>query len=145
MKVDVQTSIRINKPMAEVAAFSSNPENAPLWYENIKSASWKTEPPLGVGSQIAFMAEFMGKKMEYTYEVVEMSDRRFVMQTSEGPFPMQTIYEWATLPGGGTEMKLRNRGTPSGFSGLLSPLMSWMMKRANNKDLQKLKVLMEKG
>lgn len=142
--VDVITSAIIHRSPAAVAAFSSNPENAPLWYKNIKSVKWKTEPILKVGSQIAFMAEFMGRKLEYTYEVVQMNAGSFVMQTSEGPFPMQTIYEWTALPDGGTEMRLRNRGTPSGFSKLMAPFMTWMMKRANNKDLQKLKSIMEK-
>jgi hypothetical protein len=40
-------------------------------------------------------------------------------------------------------MMLRNRGEPSGFSGVAAPLMAVAMKRANAKDLKRLKKLLE--
>jgi hypothetical protein len=87
MAVDVVTSTVIARPCAEVAAFASSPENAPRWYRNIRSVRWVTEPPLRVGSRIAFVAHFLGRKLAYTYEVTELNpDRRFVMRTAVGPF-----------------------------------------------------------
>jgi hypothetical protein len=38
---------------------------------------------------------------------------------------------------------LRNRGTPQGFSRLVSPLLSLAMRRANGHDLALLKVILE--
>ena len=146
MAVDVVTSTVIARPCAEVAAFASNPENAPRWYKNIRSVRWATEPPLRVGSRIAFVAQFLGRKLAYTYEVTELSpDRRFVMRTAEGPFPMETSYEWHPEGPGSTRMILRNRGEPSGFSALVGPLMAWAMRRANTKDLAALRALLESG
>ena len=141
-RVDVSTSIAIDRPPSEVAAFAGNPENAPKWYVNIKSVEWRTPPPMRVGSQIAFVAQFLGRRMAYTYEIVELSDRRLVMRTAEGPFPMETTYEWEA-ESGGTRMTLRNRGTPSGFSSLAAPLMARAMRSANKKDLAALKRLLE--
>ena len=40
-------------------------------------------------------------------------------------------------------MQLRNRGEPSGFSKLVSPLMEAAMHRANTKDLALLKETLE--
>jgi len=40
-------------------------------------------------------------------------------------------------------MTLRNRGNPSGFSKVAAPLMARSMRRANNKDLAKLRQLLE--
>ena len=140
--VDVSTSIVINRAPSDVAAFAGNPENAPKWYVNIKSVDWKTPPPARVGSQIAFVAQFLGRRMAYTYEIVELTDRRLVMRTAEGPFPMETTYEWEPVDGG-TRMTLRNRGTPSGFSALAAPLMARAMRSANEKDLESLKRLLE--
>jgi hypothetical protein len=56
---------------------------------------------------------------------------------------METSYTWADSPGGGTKMTLRNRGEPTGFSKLAAPMIAATMRRANRKDLQKLKSLLE--
>ena len=96
----------------------------PEWYVNIKSVEWQTQPPLEVGSRIAFVAHFLGRRMAYTYEVaVHKPGERLVMKTSEGPFPMQTHYSWRDTDDGGTHMTLRNAGSPTGFSGLFAPVM----------------------
>ena len=65
------------------------------------------------------------------------------MRTAEGPFPMETTYTWESAPDGGTRMTLRNRGTPTGFSTLVAPLMSRAVRNANRKDLAALKRLLE--
>jgi uncharacterized membrane protein len=140
--VDVFTSIVINRPVADVAAYTANPDNVPKWYVNIKSVEWKSTPPARVGSQIAFVAHFLGKRIAYTYEIVELTDRKLVMRTAEGPFPMETTYEWEPVEGG-TRMTLRNRGTPSGFASITAPFMARAMRRANEKDLAALKQLLE--
>jgi uncharacterized membrane protein len=140
--VDVVTSTVINRPVGDVAAYASDPTNAPKWYVNIKSVEWKTPPPARVGSRVAFVAEFLGRKIAYTYEIVELTPQSVVMRTAEGPFPMETSYTWEPADGG-TRMTLRNRGTPSGFSSLAAPFMARAMRRANEKDLAALKQLLE--
>lgn len=143
MSVDVLTEIRIARPRADVAAFAGDPSRAPDWYVNITSVEWQTDPPLAVGSRVAFVAHFLGKRLAYTYAIRELvPGERLVMSTSEGPFPMETTYTWAD-DGAGTNMTLRNRGTPTGFSAWTGPLMSVMMRRANNADLAKLKAVLE--
>ena len=141
--VDVTTTIVIRCPRDRVAAFAANPDNVPKWYDNIQSVEWKTERPVTIGSQIAFVAHFLGQRLAYTYEVVELSDESFVMRTAEGPFPMETTYVWEKLPGDRTRMTLRNRGEPKGFSKLMAPLMRGAMKKANEADLRALKSLFE--
>ena len=143
MPVDVQVETVIDRPVAEVAAYAGDPTNAPEWYVNIMSVEWRTEPPLRVGSRMDFVARFLGRRIAYTYEVVELvPGERLVMSTAQGPFPMTTTYAWEPAETG-TRMTLRNTGEPSGFSRYTSPLMERDIRWATSKDLARLKHLLE--
>jgi uncharacterized membrane protein len=142
--VDVLTEITIGRPADAVALYATDPSNAPLWYANIEAVEWKTEPPLRVGSKVAFVARFLGRRLEYTYEIGELVPlKRLVMRTAEGPFPMETTYTWQSIDDGSTRMTLRNRGEPAGFSKVMAPFMATAMRRANQKDLAKLRSILE--
>jgi len=142
--VDVETEIVIARPRDEVAAYAADPGNATAWYRNIASVSWETPPPVSVGTRVAFVASFLGRRLEYTYEVREhLPGERFVMSTAQGPFPMETTYTWQDAGDGATRMTLRNRGEPSGFAKVTGPLMAAAMRRANQKDLDRLKQILE--
>jgi uncharacterized protein YndB with AHSA1/START domain len=142
--VDVVTGIVIERPRETVASYAANPDNAPEWYVNIKSVEWQTQPAVSVGSRMAFVAQFLGRRLAYTYEIVDFSPgHRLVMRTAQGPFPMETTYTWETTSAGRTRMTLRNRGMPSGFAVFLGPFMTIAMRRANQKDLARLKAILE--
>ena len=144
MAVDAVTEIVINRSRAQVAAYAGNPSNAPMWYVNIESVGWETNPPLRVGSRMAFVAHFLGRRLAYTYEIIELvPGERLRMRTAEGPFPMETTYTWEPSGEGATRMTLRNRGKPTGFSKVGAPFMAAAMRRANRKDLTQLKALLE--
>jgi len=142
--VDVSTSVVIRSPVATVAAYACDPDNVPAWYANIKSVEWRTPPPLRVGSRIAFVADFLGRRLAYTYEIVELvPGRRLAMRTAQGPFPMQTTYTFEEVERG-TKMTLRNHGEPAGFSRLVAPFLAFAVRRANRKDLAKLRDVLER-
>jgi uncharacterized membrane protein len=142
--VDVHTEIAIDRPRADVAEFAADPDNAPRWYENIESVEWRTERPVAVGTRVAFVARFLGRRLSYTYEVQTfVPGEQLVMATTEGPFPMETTYAWADAPDGGTRMTLTNRGEPRGFSKVAAPVVAAAMRRANEKDLARLKQIVE--
>lgn len=142
--VDVRTEIEIARPRHDVADYASNPANALAWYEHIKEVEWNKAKPLAVGSRIVFVAHFLGRRLDYVYEVKALvPGERFVMATAEGPFPMETTYSWEDTEGGGTKMSLRNRGRPSGFARVTAPLLVGAMRRANRKDLRRLKAVLE--
>jgi uncharacterized membrane protein len=142
--VDVQSEIVIKRPVELVARYAGDPTNAPRWYTNIDSVEWETPPPAVVGSRVAFVARFLGRRLAYTYEIVELvADARLVMRTAQGPFPMETTYTWSSLDDGSTRMSLRNRGEPAGFATITAPMMAAAMRRANRNDLARLKQLLE--
>lgn len=120
--VNVSTAVVIAQPCEKVAGYAADPVNAPSWYANIESVTPLTSPPIAVGSRVVFVAHFLGRRLEYTYEVVELvPSRRLVMRTAEGPFPMETTYTWEPLEPGWTRMALRNRGEPAGRTARTSP------------------------
>jgi len=142
----VLTETVIRRPVAEVAAFAGDPGNAPEWYANIASVEWRTPPPVAVGSRMDFVARFLGRRLAYTYEVVDLvPGERLVMRTADGPFPMETTYRWEPLDAGATRMTLRNRGRPSGFSAVLTPFLVGAVRRANRKDLVALRTRLERA
>jgi hypothetical protein len=144
MNVDVVTEITIDRPVAEVAAYAMDPSNAPDWYDNIESVEWETPQPATVGTRVAFVARFLGRRLAYTYELVDVvPGERLVMRTAQGPFPMETTYTWSPTGPDGTRMTLRNRGEPAGFSRALARFMKPAMRRANRKDLANLRRILE--
>ena len=143
MAVDVLTAIEIHRPREEVAAFAADPCNTTVWYKNIEAVEFATPQPAAIGSRIRFRAQFLGRTLDYTYEVRELEQgRRFVMATAEGPFPMETTYTWEDTKNG-TRMTLRNRGEPTGFASLAVPVLTMAMRRANQADLRRLKATLE--
>ena len=144
MPVDVLTEIVIERPCPQVAAYAADPANAPEWYANIDSVEWQTPQPVQVGSRMDFVARFLGRRLAYTYEVVEFDPgKRLVMRTAQGPFPMETTYTWEPVDKDRTRMTLRNRGEPAGFAKVTAPMMAASVRRANRKDLANLRRILE--
>jgi len=122
-----------------------NAAYATEWYENIEAVEWKSPPPLAVGTKVAFVARFLGRRLAYTYEVIEhVPGERAVMSTAQGPFPMETTYAWDAVDQDATRMTLRNRGEPAGFAKLSGPLVAAAMRRANREDLARLRAILER-
>jgi uncharacterized protein YndB with AHSA1/START domain len=137
--VDIQCERIIPRPRSEVAAYAADPDNTTSWYSNIKAVEWATPRPLAVGSRLAFIATFLGRRLSYTYEIRELvPGERLVMSTAQGPFPMETTYTWQDAGPQATRMTLRNRGQPSGFKKAAAPIMALAMQRAMTKDLERL-------
>jgi uncharacterized protein YndB with AHSA1/START domain len=145
MAVDVQCERTVSRPRSEVAAYAADPDNTTSWYANIKAVEWETPRPLAVGSRLAFIATFLGRRLSYTYEIRELAPgERLVMSTAQGPFPMETTYTWEDAGEGATRMTMRNRGEPSGFQKVAAPVMARAMRRAMTKDLERLSEILER-
>src|SRR5918995_641433 len=145
MAVDILCELEIPRPRAEVAAYAADPDNTTSWYANIKAVEWQTPRPLAVGSRVAFLATFLGRRLAYTYEIREfVPGERLVMSTAEGPFPMETTYTWHDAGGGATRMTLRNRGEPAGFTKAAAPILARAMRRAMTKDLRRLSEILQR-
>lgn len=144
MTVDVVETVVIERPIGQVSEFAGDPSNAPAWYRRIASAEWETDPPITLGSRIAFRARFLRRDLAYVYEITEYTPgEQVAMRTTDGPFPMATTYTWRRVSDRVTHMTLRNHGEPAGFSKLAAPFVSIAMRRAMRQDLSDLKRLLE--
>ena len=145
MPVDVTVTNEIDRPRDDVAAYCCDPDNDTSWYVNIKEVNWLSDKPARVGTKVARVAQFMGKRIAYTYVIEELvPGERLVMSAIDSPFPMTTTYTWEECGDGATRMFLRNEGDPKGFFGkLTAPLMAMQMRSATTKDLARLKSILE--
>jgi uncharacterized membrane protein len=142
--VDVEVHTTIDRPRSEVASYCCDPDNVTAWYANIKAVHWETAKPLTLGSRFRFISGFLGRTLEYTYEVVELVPaQRFVMRSDGSPFPMETAYTWEDAEDGGTWVTVRNRGEPTAFVGLAAPILATAIRRATANDLERLKSILE--
>ena len=146
MGVDVSAEIVINKPRDEVAGFASDPENDSTWIGGIVEAKTLTDPPFGVGTKVARVASFLGRKMHYAPEVFEYEPNALIAMSTDQPFPMTIRYKFTDAGSdGGTKMTIRVQGEGGGFYKVAAPLLGMMVKRNVSKDLERLKVLLESG
>jgi hypothetical protein len=140
---DVTVETRIDRPRHEVAAYASDWRNDREWIGALTHVELATAEPFAIGSQVRRVASFLGKRIEYVNEVVELDPgRRLVMRSVEAPFPMTVTYEFEDADGG-TTMRIRNQGDASGFYRLAGPLLSRAVQKGVARDLAKLKAKLE--
>ena len=142
MAVNVTAEIHIARSRGDVAAYVVNPENDAVWIGGIKSARMLTDPPVGMGTRVARVASFMGKRIEYTPEVVAFEQDTLLTMRTDKPFDMLISYEFEDLEGG-TLARIRIQGGGSGFFKLAGPLLGPAVKRNIKGDLRNLKAILE--
>lgn len=142
MSTDVAVERRIERPREEVAAYASDWRNDEEWIGALDEVRLVQEEPL----QVARVAGFLGKRIEYVNEVVEHEPgRRLVMRSVKAPFPMTVTYEFEDAGNGGSVMRIRTQGDASGFYRVAGPLLARAVKRGLERDLATLKERLEGG
>jgi hypothetical protein len=144
VSVDVQRQVLVKRPRDEVAEFMFDPANDATWTTGVIAARPLTAGRLRPGSRVERTSKFIGREFSYAYEVVEAEDDRFVEMRVEKPFPMQIRYQLDDVPEG-TVVRIHTRGDAKGFFGIVGPLLSAMVGRNIGKDLEQLRVHLERG
>jgi hypothetical protein len=145
MSTDVEVETVIRRPREAVAEYATNWRNDLTWIGALSEVRQVTDGAFGVGSQVERVAGFLGKRIEYVNEVVELEPgKRLVMRSVKAPFPMTVVYEFEDADGG-TRMRIRTRGEASGFYKLAGPMLAAAVKRGVAGDLARLKAILEAG
>jgi uncharacterized membrane protein len=143
VRTDVRVETVIERPRSEVAAFATDWRNDTAWIRALNEVELVTEEPLRVGSQVRRVAGFLGRRIEYVNEIVELEPgARLTMRSVSAPFPMTVVYEFEDA-GAGTLMRIKARGDASGFYRLAGPALSLAVKRGIAGDLARLKAVLE--
>jgi hypothetical protein len=141
--VRVATETLIARPRAEVAGYAMDPANDRAWIGALTAVRVLTAGPVGVGTRVERVAQFLGRRMEYVNEIVECAPPELlVMRSVKAPFPMTVRYEFEEA-GGGTRVRIRAEGDASGFYRLAGPLLAAAVRRSIAADLARLKHILE--
>jgi uncharacterized membrane protein len=142
MSIDVLGEVNVRRPREEVAAYMTDPANDPEWIGGLREARLVGDGPLGEGSRVARVASFMGRRVEYVNEITTLEPGRVLeMRSVKAPFPMHITYTFEDADGA-TIVRNRVRGGGGLFS-LGSPLFAPMVKRNVQKDLGRMRDLLE--
>ena len=139
----LETSITINRPIEEVFAFVADLANNAKWQTGVIAAEVTSPGPVGVGTKYKYDAEIMGRKLETTGELTAYDPPRITAwKATSGPFPMSGSTTFESVPGG-TRVVDGMEAEPGGFFKLAEPLLVMQMRGQMEKDMKKLKELLE--
>jgi uncharacterized membrane protein len=143
MRVDVTAELTIARPAEEVGAYVRDPANDPVWIGGIREAEPLTEGPIGVGSRGRRLATFLGKRIRYVNEIVELRSNRLVMRSVESPIPMTVTYGFEGAGESRTDASIHVEGRPGGFYALAGPALNALVRRSISRDLATLRRILE--
>ena len=133
-------------PPEELFAFVADASNNPRWQDGMRTCEWTTPPPIGVGSVYEQVAEFRGREIRSTFEVVEFeAGRRIRIRTLESTIPLDVTREVEALEGGGSVVRATVRGEAPGVMRLLEFIARRMVARDVAADYRRLESLLADG
>jgi hypothetical protein len=141
--LDETAEIEIERSAKDVAAYMFDPANDPEWISGVNAAEPLDGVPLAVGSKVRRRASFLGRRIDYVMEIVELApERRMAMHAVEAPMPMDVSYEVEPRRERSVA-RVRVQGDASGLYRIASPLMSAQVSRSIGKDVRELKRILE--
>ena len=143
--VKVKTSVVINRPIEEVFKFSDDPNNDAQWQTGLIESKQTSEGPMGVGTTFLNVSQFLGRRLESTFEITEYEpNRRVGFKSTSGPVPLTatTTYEEVEE---GTKVTLEAEGDVSGVFKLAEPIVARTAQRQFEGNFLTLKDVLEAG
>lgn len=142
--MDVETTVEISRPVAEVFAFVADQTNAPQWQGGLQAVRRLTDGPVGVGTEHEFVRRFAGRELASRNRFVSFEQGRYVaFQIPEGWLTGEGSYSTEPIPSG-TLLTSRVRLQPRGVAALLDPLLARLLARDSRRDELRLKRLLER-
>lgn len=133
----------IDRPVEEVFAFVSNPENDEQWDSDISDVAKTSEGPLGVGATYRGVLHFLGQRIEWTSEITAyLPNEKVEFRVSAGPLRLEEGVTFEPVQGG-TKITAVYEGDPGGLFKLATRVVVRMWQGQMEGNLAKLKEVLE--
>ncbi len=141
----IHHSVTINQPVEQVFAFIRDTRNTARWHPSLSEARATLEGPAQIGTQVTEVRTFIGRKMESTYEIVDLEpNKRIGLKSVSGPFPFKGTITFESL-GNATRMTFDADTQPRGFLKLADGMIAGMLQKELETDLSTAKHVVETG
>ena len=137
----IELNVVINRPVEEVYAYMSNPENNSQWQSHCRGSVITSEGPLSVGTTFTDVIKFLGRRIESIWEITEYDPNRKVsFKSTSSPIPAKGGYTYGSVEGG-TKVTVVGEVEPGGLLKLAKPIIvregksEWETSLANLKHL----------
>ena len=138
----VETSIVVNRPVAEVFQDMSINENALQWQSGLLETRI-TNDVTGPGRAWIDTVQFLGRRLEVPFQLTDWQiNQKIAFQSTGGPIPMQGSYAFEPN-GDGTQVTFLLTGEPGGFFKLAEPVLMQILQRQWQTNLANLKDVLE--
>jgi uncharacterized protein YndB with AHSA1/START domain len=139
--------IAIDRPVAEVFAYVTDPSRLGEWQTNTVEVEQLTEEPLGVGTRLREVHAAGSRRVEQIVEVAAYEpERRFDLDIVEGPVPVgaRHVFE-PTADGRGTIIHFAAEGRAPGRMRLAEPLLKLVLRSQFKRHYARLKERLEQA
>jgi uncharacterized membrane protein len=142
--IQVENSVVINKPLAEVYAYVTNGENSTKWQGGVEAVE-NEGPPNMVGSRYTEVRKFLGQEMKTLLEITEVAQNaKWAAKVVKGPVPYNVTVTFEESDGG-TKVTTRVEGEPTGFFKMAEGMVASQLEKSLAEDSQRLKKILEGG
>lgn len=143
--INLNSSTLMNRPIKDVFAFLSNPNNVSKWNSAVMSLQQITPGAVGVGTKFKSIGEMMGRRVEGEMQISAYEpDTKCGFQVNAGPMQINFTFILQTV-GSNTKVSIHAQGNPRGILKLAEGLMVGRIKSRMEEDLIRLKSEIEKG
>jgi uncharacterized membrane protein len=138
-----EASVLIDRPVEEVFAFVSNPENDEQWESDISEVAKTSEGPLGEGATYRGVLHFLGQHIEWTSEITAyLPNEKVEFSVTTGPIQLEERATFEPVQGG-TKITVVYDGDPGGLFKLATRVVVRMWQGQIEGNLAKLKEVLE--
>jgi carbon monoxide dehydrogenase subunit G len=141
----VERSIVIDRPVEEVWSYVHDPSRDVTWQSTLIESEQLTDGPLGVGTKVREVRQFLGVRIEMAWEVTEYEPTsRSSIKGVSGPVPLNGSYLLEAVDGG-TRLTVTGELDAHGLFKLAEPVFARMIGRELESNLGHLEDLLEAG